>query len=490
MRKQISLILFLILSISAGTFAQYKISISAPQFQNGTLLFGHYFNESIMIQDTFYLNDFGKGIIEGKKNLPEGMYTVYFPNTSRLDLLIDKDQMFSLSVDSTDLAAKTEIKGSEENELFYEYLNYLNLKRKEAESYKKILKEHSSPQDSILAKEKLDLITADVKKYIDQMIKEHADLFLSKFLLALKEIEVPDFPKDENGHIIDSSFQVKYYKKHYFDYFDLSDVRLLRSPLYQNKLMTYLDRWIYPNPDSIYREVDMLIEKSRTDTLLFKYMLTTLFNYYAKSKYIGMDAIYAYIGDKYYIPEASWADSSFITDLKERIKKITPLIIGSKGPDIRMVSLPDEHFKKAANDTTLKKDPYKGSFFNLYDIEADFTILYFWESDCGHCKKTIPILHELYQELKEYNVEVIAVSMLGGVEGKVKWVDFINEHSIYGWINAWNPYDYSYRDAYDVTSSNIMYLLDKDKTIIAKRIGPEQALEIIKFEAKKNIENE
>jgi hypothetical protein len=51
-------------------------------------------------------------------------------------------------------------------------------------------------------------------------------------------------------------------------------------------------------------------------------------------------------------------------------------------------------------------------------------------------------------------------------------------------------YDYSYRDAYDVTSSNIMYLLDKDKTIIAKRIGPEQALEIIKFEAKKNIENE
>ena len=32
-------------------------------------------------------------------------------------------------------------------------------------------------------------------------------------------------------------------------------------------------------------------------------------------------------------------------------------------------------------------DSYKGIFVSLYDVEKDFTILYFWEPDCGHCKE-------------------------------------------------------------------------------------------------------
>jgi len=485
-RKYVLIIVFFLLISQTATFAQYSIKLSAPQFQNDTVLFGHYFNESVMIQDTFFLDNKGESrVSDDSKSLPPGMYTIYFPTKTRVDLLVDKDQKFSIYIDSTDFAGKTIFKGSEENTKFYEYLNYLSKKREESEVYRTKLRDPESEKDSLAAVESMEKITEDVKAYSERVIEENKEMFLSKFLLAVKEIEVPDPPRDEDGNIIDSAFQVKYYKKHYFDYFDLSDVRLLRTPLYENKLKTYLNRWIYPDPDSIYREVDMLIKKSRTDTLLFKYMLTTLFNHFARSKYIGMDAIYAYIGDKYYIPEATWADSSFIADLRERIKKITPLIIGSVGPDVRLVSLSDEHFKLSEKDTALKKDPYHGDFFNLYNIKTDFVILYFWEADCGHCRKTIPVLHEMKPKFDSLNTTIIAVNMLGGIEGKVEWIDFVNEHGLYGWINAWNPYDFSYRDAYDVTSSNTMYLLDKDKKIIAKRIDPEQALKIIEIEREK-----
>ena len=75
--------------------------------------------------------------------------------------------------------------------------------------------------------------------------------------------------------------------------------------------------------------------------------------------------------------------------------------------------------------------------------------------------------------------------MLTGVEGKVKWVDFVNNEKLYGWINAWNPYDFSYREVYDITSSNILYLIDENKKILAKRLSPEQAEKIILEELKR-----
>jgi hypothetical protein len=274
---------------------------------------------------------------------------------------------------------------------------------------------------------------------------------------------------------------VKYYKQHYFDYFDLSDVRLMRTPVYHRKLKTYIENWIYPVPDSIYREVDRLIELSRTDTLLFKYMLTTLFNHYASSKFVGMDAVYAYIANKYYIPEATWSSPDFIQKLKERVEKLDPLLIGKMSPDVELVRVSDDHFMAAENDTTLKRNPYVGDFFSIHALEADYTVLYFWEADCGHCKKSIPELHDLWHDLRSRGIrfEVVAVNMLGGIEGKEKWINFVNQHQLFGWVNAWNPYDFSYKDAYDVTSSNILYLLDKEKKIIAKRIAPEQVKEMI-----------
>ena len=63
--------------------------------------------------------------------------------------------------------------------------------------------------------------------------------------------------------------------------------------------------------------------------------------------------------------------------------------------------------------------------------------------------------------------------------GKVKWVDFINKHQMYDWINAWNPYDYKYKIQYDVRTTPQIFILDKDKKIIGKRIGHDQVFDLI-----------
>ncbi len=488
MRRIGLLLLGFILSFSFFTDlkAQYNIRISMPEFSGDTLILGHYFRESLIIQDSAILNSKGQGVFLGTKSLPAGLYLVYLPNRNRFDLLIDNNQNFSIVSDTLDLIRKTVITGDPQNIQFYKYQNYIAEQRDKAGSLQKNLGASSSAEDSLAVRKKIEGINTEVFEYVQNLVEKEKGSFLSKFLTAMKEVEVPDPPRDENGNITDSTFQIRYFKAHYFDYFDLSDVRLLRTPFYEKKLNYYLDNLVVPFPDSVFKEVDHLIELSRADTFLFKYMLTTLFNYYANSKYLSMDAVYAYIGEKYYIPEASWSDKKFVEDLKNRIVKIKPLLVGQPAPDIQMVHVSDDHFMVAAQDTGLKKNPYVGEFFNLRTVQANYLLLYFWEADCGHCKKAIPELHTIYERLKPEGVKVIAVHMLSGIPGKEKWVDFVSANSLYGWINAWNPYDFSYRDTYDVNSSNILYLFDKDKKILAKHISPEQAEQIILEDIRKN----
>jgi len=474
------IISFFCFSISYLQADGYKIEVRLKDFPSDTIVIGHRFNASFVPKDTVVLNQHGEGIFSGKTSLPQGMYLIYLPNDSFFDLLISDDQEFYIENDTLDFVNHILIRGSEENLAFYSYQQYLQKQSQKAKQLQeKIKSQESDTAAAAITKEELNKLNEEVMDHINQLIKQNESNFFGKFLLSLQEVKVPDPPKDENGNVLDPAFQYKYYKAHYFDNFDISDVRLLRTPFYEQKIMTYIERVAYQIPDSLIREVDMLINKSRTDPQLFRYMLITLFNYFAKSQIMGMDAVYIHIADRYYLPEADWSDPEFIEKLKERVEKAKPTLIGQKATDIQLVRINADHFIAATDDEELKKNPYIGTFFNLYDIVSPYIILYFWEADCGHCKTATPKLYEVYKRLKEKDVEVVAINMLGGEEGKVKWINFVNDHGLYDWINCWNPYDFEFKKIYDISSTPALFVLDKDKKIIAKRIDPEQAEEII-----------
>jgi thiol-disulfide isomerase/thioredoxin len=270
-----------------------------------------------------------------------------------------------------------------------------------------------------------------------------------------------------------------YTRYHYFDHFDVGDVRLLHTPIYDNKIKKYINRFAPQHPDSLIVACDMLMEKSRADEEVFRYMLITLFNNYAESKMMGMDKVYFHIAEKYYIPEASWSSEEFIKKLEDNFEKSKYTFINDPAQDFELIGLPLEHIHMSEMDTAIKNDPHVGFHFNLYSIPAEYTLLYFWEADCGHCKKSTPKLYEIAEKYKEQNVKTLAVHVINSVEGKVKWIDFINEYELYNWINCWSPYNNDFRDLYNLQSFPQLFLLDKDKKIVAKMLTPEQADEIL-----------
>jgi thiol-disulfide isomerase/thioredoxin len=464
----------------------HEIRMKIHELQDTSIIIGHYLNKSMYPDDTLKLDSKGTGVFTGPGKYPQGLYLIYLPSSRYFEIILGDDQQFSIESDTTDFVNSIVFKGSEENRIFYDFQHYMIALRKSADSLTALIKKEKN--QSSREKYALELKTINENRIsrINQIIVQYPGFFVSEFLKATLEVKVPDPPKDEHGNIIDSTWQYFYYKHHYFDNFNIADPRLLRTPLYEDKIMTYLTKVCPQIPDSLIKEVDYLIEKSKSDSTLFRYILITLFNYYGKSNIMGMDAVQVHIADKYYLNSSWWSDEKFLADLRERVEKTRPLLIGKTAPDIELMAIPAEHFIQAKADTALKRFPHVGTKINLLGINANYLVLLFWEADCGHCKKAVPELYRIYEKsLKNMNVKVLAISTLFGEDGKIKWVDFVNEHGLYNWINAWNPYSYEYKIKYDITSTPQIYILDEHKKIVAKKIGPEQVEEIIKSLARR-----
>jgi thiol-disulfide isomerase/thioredoxin len=447
----------------------YDISVTIKNISDSNAILGHYIGKSMYPDDTARFDQNGKAAFKGKKSLTQGLYIIYLPSGQYFEFIMGADQQFSLTTDTTNFVKSLESDGSPDNKIFFDFQRFMLSKRPEMEGLQSELKEAKSEKDKKKIEEKIIALNNEKTAKIKEIHQTNPDLFVSTFLMATTEVEVPQDIKSDQL----KSYQ--YFKTHFFDNFNLSDVRLLYTPLYEDKINVYLDDVVLQIPDSLNKEIDMILEKTKSDSNLYKFTLVNIFNKYIKSQIMGMDAVQVHIADKYYIPDARWSDAKYIADLKKRVETLKPLLIGKIAPDEQLRYVPAEHFKQAANDTALKKYPHAGSFFKISDVKADYTVLLFWEATCSHCKIAVPQFYKIYKDsLEAMGVKVLAISTLFGKDGKEKWIDFVNKNQLYDWINAWNPYDYKYKVDYDINSTPQFFVLDKDKKIIGKKLGPEQ----------------
>jgi len=483
--KGLLLSLFICISPLAGYAQGYAIEVNARQLAGKEVILGEYFTSRMIPKDTVVLDKAGKGVIKGEKPFKGGLYILYLGPNHIVDFLMDKDQQFSVKLDTSDLLNKTEFSASPDNDLFQDYKKYLDHQRGEMNKLKAVLDASATPEDSTRTREEMNKVNKATEQYINSIIDKNKGLFVSVFLQAMKDVEIPEEILQGSKKERDS-IRYFYYKKHYFDNFDPGDVRLLHTPLFEPKVKTYIEKVVPQLPDSLISACDFLIEKSRADEELFRYMLITLFNSFADNKYMGMDKVYFHLAEKYYIPFATWSSEDFITKLKENLELSKPTFIGNIAPDFTLKGIPADLVELSASDTALKEDPHIGYTFQLHDIKSKYTLLYFWEADCGHCKQATPELQEVYNRIKDLGVEVVACHVINSIEGKVLWMDFLNDHEMYDWINCWSPYNNDFRKEYNLQSFPQLFLLDENKKILAKRLTPAQAEEIINTLEKEN----
>ena len=92
--------------------------------------------------------------------------------------------------------------------------------------------------------------------------------------------------------------------------------------------------------------------------------------------------------------------------------------------------------------------------------------------DCSHCKSATPKLVEFYNRLKDsLDLEVFAVCMSADT---VAWRKYVNDHNL-PWVNVGgNVANIDFVQVYDVHSTPQIYVLDKQKKIIVKKISVDE----------------
>lgn len=195
-----------------------------------------------------------------------------------------------------------------------------------------------------------------------------------------------------------------------------------------------------------------MIAKAKQNQETYKYLVWTLMLKYQTPEYMGLDEIFVHLNDKYFASGEMnfWANDKLKKNLKDHADNLRKSLIGKTAPNLIM------------QDASLQPK-------ELYKIKNKFTIVYFFDPDCGHCKTETPKLVDFYTKNKtRFDVEVYAVSADTSMQKMKEYIKTMNMK----WITVNGPRSYvgSYHDLYDAMTTPTLFILDEKKKIIAKKI--------------------
>lgn len=477
------MILFYLLSLPFAAHAAggHEIKVEIDGFREDTLYLGYYLMDKQYLQDTVARNSKGQFVFQGEEELPGGVYIVVLPpDNNFFQILVNPgEQEFAIQTRADDLVGGFKVKGSTDNELFYRYLQFLNEMRPAAETVQKEMEAAKQEGKSVEAlQQKLDEINQQVNTYRDKLVAEHPQTLTAAIVRSTFDVNMPAFEGTEK------EVQVKryqYYKKHYFDHIDLGDPRMLRSPVLYNRADYYVNKLTPQHPDSISLSIDYLLEGMKTSGETFKYYLVHFLNEYAKSKIVGMDAVYVHLVDNYYAKGmADWTEEEQLKKIIENADQLRPILIGKTAPDLNMQLLDIEGTLEAEKEENEYKRFKTKGFLPLHEVKSPFTILVFWAPDCGHCKKAMPKLVEFYEAYKDKGVAVYSVCSKT-YKDMPECARFIQEKGLEKLsYNLVDPFlRTKFKTLYDIKTTPQVFVLDENKEILSKRIGLEQLEEVM-----------
>lgn len=212
---------------------------------------------------------------------------------------------------------------------------------------------------------------------------------------------------------------------HFWDGIEAFDGPTDENPVLAAQLDFYFDKMVAPLPDSITLEIDRLVERTANNTDLRDFILWHLLEKYRHPEYMSQDQVFVWLYDHYFSQ----------LEIKD-LNKANLALIRNKAETFRRLAL----FNVA---------PSLGDIVDLQSIESEFTVLFFYDHDCDVCQQEMRDLDSVCVEHPE--MATIKIDLNCNDEGL---------DTLY--------------DLYDIETTPLLYVLDRDKRIIAKKIRARQ----------------
>ena len=254
---------------------------------------------------------------------------------------------------------------------------------------------------------------------------------------------------------LNSDTNVYWLRSHFWDYTNLRSKSTIINPFFEKNREIYFEQVLGHDPDTVIKHLNALFNSPMDDQVRRVFVSTATYHY-ETSKFMGEDKVFVWLAQTFYNSGfADWMDKDDLAKIKEKSDGLSTELIGNPARDF-------------AFDT---KDRGR---IKLTDVESPITILYFWDSTCGHCKKETPRLKKLYEDYKDKGVEVVAITLENEF---TSWNKYIDENEL-TWINGYES-DFerpNFLWYYYIPTTPKKLVLDKDKNIIAKNLDVETTL--------------
>jgi len=450
-----------------------------------TVYLANYYGAKLYYNDTAVVDAKSTVTFKKEKGYPAGVYAVVVPGPKYFELVVN-EPVIKVATHRNDLLPALQVKQSKENELFINYIRFLNDRRLEGDAQRAQLDAAKDEAARAEVKERMLDLDKRVKQYQRDLIANNPGMLVASLVKMSMAVELPEPRKDDGS--LDSAASYYQYREHFWDNFDLTDPRIVRVPVFGNKFEEYITKVVPQVPDTVKRLADELIAKCGATKETFQFVVHGITHKYETSDIMGMDAVFVHMALTYYCPKdgkpgrADWMEPEKLDKLCERARKQAPLTLGRKAPYLCLT------------DSTEEK------WINYYDLPNDFVVIIFWDPHCGHCKKEIPEIHKVYKEkLKGMGIEVFSVAKATD-EGLFKdWKKFIRENNL-DWINVAltkNIFEeakkdarkfipkyttlesLNYADAWDVYSTPKIFVVDSERRFVGKSLSAEQIADLV-----------
>ncbi len=237
---------------------------------------------------------------------------------------------------------------------------------------------------------------------------------------------------------------------HFWDGIEAFDGPTDENPVLAAQIDFYFDKLVSPLPDSITLEINRLVERTNFNTDLRDFILWHLLEKYRHPEYMSQDQVFVFLYDQYFSQlEIKDLNETNLALIQEKAEQLRRLALFNIAPNIQL------------NDS-----------IDLQTINSDYTVLFFFDHDCDLCQQEMRDLDSICTQHPEITVLAIDMNPEGSGEFAIRPQgngDFKSPLQ-----DRWIANPSELIGLYDIETTPLIYVLDQDKRIIAKKIQAKQ----------------
>ena len=284
-------------------------------------------------------------------------------------------------------------------------------------------------------------------QYEDSLIADYPDAWFTRIVRANK------FPFVDPS--VSNEDRVSFLKQNFFNSYIFNDPELLKTNIIEERIISYVQMYFgqgisdKEQDDQFIKAIDIVLaEASKGDPEVYAYVLNNLIAGFEIYGRVGvLDYLNAVYGE-------SGCESNLLSETSlKRLASVAKNAVGKTAANIKAIDL-------------------TGSQIELSTIESDFTLVVFWASWCDHCRELIPEIRTEMASNKlglddSKTLTTVAISL---DENEDELNQFLSQNDYSSWImvSDFKRWDGEIVKNYNVYATPTIFVLDKEKKIIAK----------------------